>query len=119
MIARGRLKDRIRIERPVKNTALGAAQTNTWVKVADAWAEFQDARPGRAERLGGGTYNTPRAARVIMGYRNDINATMRVVLVVGGKDVRIAQIVSEPATLGRRDGIEFVVEDYNPARKAG
>lgn len=117
MIANGRLKDRIRIERPIKNTALGAATTNTWEKVAEAWAEFQDARPSRAERLANGSYSTTRTARVIMGYRADINASMRVVLVVGKKDVRVAQIVSEPATLGRREGIEFVVEDYSPTRK--
>lgn len=116
MIARGRYKDRIRIERPVRNTALGGAGSGTWEKVADAWAEFQDARPGRAERIANGSASTTRAARVIMRYRTDINASMRIVLVVGGEDVRVTQIVSEPATLGRREAIELVVEDYSPSR---
>lgn len=115
MIARGRLKDRIRIERPTADDGFDGAGSGTWEKVADAWAEFQDVRPGRAERIDNGMVSTPRMARVIMRYRIDITSAMRVVLVEGGQDVRIAQLVSEPATLGRREAIEFVVQDYSPS----
>lgn len=118
MIAKGRYKDRIRIEKLVSDTALDGGGEKTWQKVAMSWAEFQDARPGKTERIANGTTSATRAARVIMPYRTDVTAAMRVVLVEGDRDVRVTQIVSPPATLGRREAIEFVVEDYSPSPKA-
>lgn len=117
-----RLDKRIRIERPVRGQGLAAAGSGTWALVAEMAAEVQDMLPSRGERMAEGITVTERPARVRVRYREDINATMRVLI---GKNVRgddgepewrtdrIAAIVSEPAELGRRQWSEFVVQQYS------
>jgi head-tail adaptor len=48
---------------------------------------------------------------VQMHYYASINATMRVVML--DRDNRLLQIVSVPAELGRRQGLEFMCEAYS------
>ena len=117
-----RLDKRIRIERPVRGQGLDAAGSGTWEPVAEMAAEVQDMLPSRGERMAEGITVTERPARVRVRYREDINATMRVLI---GKNVRgddgepewrtdrIAAIVSEPAELGRRQWSEFMVQQYS------
>lgn len=117
-----RLDKRIRIERPVRGQGLDAAGSGTWELVAEMAAEVQDMLPSRGERLAEGITVTERPARARVRYREDINATMRVLI---GKNVRgddgepewrtdrIAAIVSEPAELGRRQWSEFMVQQYS------
>ena len=100
----------ITIQRPSAHGSFTGAGRETWEEVARAWAEVQDHLPSRGEKLANGFNVASRPARVRMRYRDDITADMRIV--VGG---RIMQIVSAPAELGRRDGIEFMVEDYSSA----
>jgi head-tail adaptor len=57
-------------------------------------------------------------------YRSDIGSHMRVLI---GRNVRdgagnaawhtdrVAQIITVPAELGRRGGLEFMIEDYSTA----
>lgn len=78
--------------------------------------------PSRGERLADGIEVSDRPARIRVRYREDIHASMRVLI---GKNVRgddgepewrtdrIAEIVSEPAELGRRQWSEFVVQQYS------
>lgn len=117
-----RLDKRIRIERPVRGQGLDAAGSGTWEPVAEMAAEVQDLLPSRGERMAEGITVTERPARVRVRYREDINATMRVLI---GKNVRgddgepqwqtdrVAAIVSEPAELGRRQWSEFVLQQYS------
>ena len=117
-----RLDKRIRVERPVRGQGLAAAGSGTWALVAEMAAEVQDMLPSRGERMAEGITVTERPARVRVRYREDINATMRVLI---GKNVRgddgepewrtdrIAAIVSEPAELGRGHWSEFVVQHYS------
>ena len=106
----GSLDRRIRIERPVADTSFDGAGSGTWALVAEVAASVQDALPSRAERLADGANSAGRPARVRMRYRADVTPNMR--FVMGG---RIMQIIAGPAELGRRDGLEFMVEDYSPA----
>ncbi len=114
----GSLDRRVRIEQPVADNSFDGAGSGEWQAVATVAAGIVDALPGRGERLAEGINTTTRPARVRMRYRDDITAAMRLVEIVGGMDGRIMQIVTVPAELGRRDGLEMMVEDYSPAGNA-
>lgn len=109
-MARGRFRDRVRIERPVSDDTLDGAGSGSWELVGEVWADIEDALPSRGERLANGINVAARPARVRMGYREGITPNMRLV-----KGARIMQIVAGPAELGNFDGLEFMVEDYNTA----
>lgn len=100
----------VRLERPVADDSLDGAGSGTWALVDEVWAEIVDMLPSRGERLATGINLATRPARVRMRYRDDISNGMRLVL-----GARIMQIITVPAELGRREGLEFMVEDYNPA----
>ena len=110
MIKRGQLDRKITIERPVADTSLDGAGSGSWEQVAQVWAQVQDVLPSRGERLADGINVASHLARVRMDFRSDITPAMR--FVIGD---RIMQIVSGPAELGRRGGLEFMVEDYSSA----
>lgn len=105
-----RLDRRIRIERPVPDTSFDGAGSGTWAFVAEVAAEVQDALPSRAERLSSGVNLSARPARVRIRYREGVTPDMRFVM-----GSRVMQIISGPAELGRREALEFMVEDYRPA----
>jgi head-tail adaptor len=108
------------IERPVADEAFDGAGSGSWQPVGPEWVGIVDALPSRSERLGEGINVTARPARIRMRYRGGVTTAMRLVLLRwdGAAWVatdRIMQIVSGPAVLGRREGLEFMVEDYTPA----
>lgn len=121
---KGDLNRRIRIESPVADDSFEGAGSGTWSLVAEVWANVQDALPSRGERLADGINVAARPARVRMKFRSDVTSDMRFRI---GRNVkndagervwitdRIVQIISGPAELGNRDGIEFMVEEYRPA----
>jgi SPP1 family predicted phage head-tail adaptor len=113
MINADTLDRRITIQRPVTDGSFDSAGSGEWVEVGTVWASVQDALPSHGERLADGINVSTRPARVRMRYRNDVTAKMR--FVEGG---RIMQIVAGPAEIGRRDGLEFMVEDYTSAGNA-
>lgn len=121
----GRLDRRVRIEKPVASGSFTGAGKGSWATVADTRASIQDALPSRGERLADGLNATTRPARVRMRYRDDVSASMRLVLLRYDTDAaawvatdRVMQITTVPAELGRRDGLEMMVEDYSPAGNA-
>lgn len=116
---------RIRIERPIADASFAGAGLGSWEKVAEVRASVQDVLPSRSERLAEGINLATRPARVRMLFREDVTPDMRFVMgakILDGEvdysAARIMQIVSGPAELGRREGIEFMVEDYSPAGNA-
>ncbi|APZ98065.1 phage head-tail adaptor protein [Sphingopyxis sp. QXT-31] len=110
-----RLKDRIRIERPVTASGFKGAGSGSWETVQDdVSAEIEDVLPSRDERLSSGLNIATRRARVRLRYRTDIKADMRFVDITDGTDGRIMQIIGGPAKLGR-EAVEFMVEDYSTA----
>ncbi len=81
----------------------------------------------RDERLAGGISTATKTSRVRLSYRSDLNSSMRILVGrnLKGEDGqpywktdRVMQIVTVPAEIGRRDGLEFMVEDYRPAGNA-
>ncbi len=121
---KGHLNRRIRIERPKADESWDGAGSGSWAPVAEAMAEVQDMIPSRGERLADGINAAARPARVRMQYRAGITSDMR--LLIGryrksdSGDMewvtdRIAQIITMPAELGMRDGLEFMIEDYSQA----
>lgn len=112
----GEFDSRIRIERPVADDRLDGAGSGGWAKVAEGvWCEIKDLLPSRGEKVANGIDITTRPARVRMYFRADVTSDMRFVETTGGADGRIMQIVSGPAKIGRREGLEFMVEEYSPA----
>ena len=105
-----KLDRRVLIQRPVPDDSFDGAGSGQWVDVATVWANVEDALPSRAERLADGINVASRPARVRMRHRSDVTSSMRFVVAN-----RIMQIVAGPAELGRRDGLEFMVEEYSPA----
>ncbi|MEG3084827.1 phage head closure protein [Sphingomonas sp. PB2P12] len=105
-----KLDRRVLIQRPVPDDSFDGAGSGQWVDVATVWANVEDALPSRGERLADGINVASRPSRVRMRYRSDVTSSMRFVVAN-----RIMQIVAGPAELGRRDGLEFMVEEYSPA----
>lgn len=104
------LRSLIRIERPVADGGFDGAGSGGWSLVATVRAQILDGLPSRSEKLTDGANSNARPARVRMRFRADVTPDMRFVL-----GSRIMQIVSGPAELGYRAGLEFMVEDYRPA----
>lgn len=113
-IKAGRFDRSVTIERPVADTALDGAGSGTWALVAQVLAEVQDALPSRGERLANGFNVAMRPSRVRIRYRAGITADMRFLI-----DGRVMQIVAGPAEIGRREALEFMVEEYRPAGNTG
>lgn len=105
-----RLDTRIRIERKVVTPdPLYGTETVTWVEFATVWAEVQDVLPSRAERrLADSIVIANRPARIRMRHLAGITPDMRVII-----GDRILQIVSGPAEIGRREGLELIVEQHS------
>lgn len=76
-----------------------------WTPLATVWANIQDIVPSRGERLADGIEIANRPCRVRLRYRTDVNSTMR--LQYGNRQLRI---ITQPAELGFKDGIEFIAE---------
>jgi SPP1 family predicted phage head-tail adaptor len=104
-----KLDTRIRIERKaVTLDPLYGTETVTWAEFAAVWAEVKDVLPSRAERLADSIIIANRPARIRMRYLAGITADMRVI--VGN---RTMHIVSGPAEIGRREGIELIAQQYS------
>jgi len=104
------LDRRVRLERPIADDSIDGAGAGRWKLVAECWANVQDALPSRGDRLGEGINIASRPARVRIRYRDGVTSAMRIVM-----GDRVMQIVTQPAELGRREALEFMVEDYLPA----
>lgn len=115
---------RIRIERPVADTGFDGAGSGTWQLVAEVWAEVQDMLPSRSEKIADGINVAAHPSRVRIRFREDVTAAMRVLVgrylkddegVAYWQTTRTAQIITEPAEIGHREGSEFVIEAYSTA----
>lgn len=78
----------------------------SWSELATVWANVKDMIPSRGERLADGVEIANRPCRVRMRYRSDITSAMR--LQIGGRQLRI---ITQPAELGRREGLELLAEE--------
>jgi len=118
-LAIGNLDRLVRIERPVADEQFDGAGSGSWQTVAErVWCSIHDMLPSRGEKIANGVDISTRPARVRMYFRTDVSSDMRFVETTDGVDGREMQIVSGPAEIGRRDGLEFMVENYTPAGNA-
>lgn len=90
----------------------GTTTEGAWSNLGTEWAEVRDMLPSRGERIADGIDITRRPVRVRTLYRSDVTAAMRIA--IDGR-AGFYRIVTEPAELGRRDGIEFVAERLSTA----
>ena len=104
-----KLDTRIRIERKaVARDAQYGTEVVTWTPFACVWAEVKGILPSRAERQADSIQIGRRPARIRIRYLAGLAADMRVII-----DRRVHQIISGPATLGRREAMEFMVEEHS------
>jgi SPP1 family predicted phage head-tail adaptor len=103
------LDTRIRIERKVvaRDPQYGTEEV-TWAQFASVWAEVRDILPSKAERLADSIQIGRKPARIRIRYLAGLAAEMRIII-----DNRIHQIISGPATLGRRNAMEIMVEEHS------
>lgn len=103
---------RIRFEQPddVINPEYGGT-VQKWIPVVTVWAEVQDVLPSRAVSVQQGVEIAVRPARIRIRWRPGLESAMR--MVVLGQYPRTMQIVAGPAELGRRQGLEFMAEEFS------
>ena len=115
----GELDRRIRIERPVPNTALGKAGKGTWETVpgcASVPANVRDALPSRGEQLADGVTITNKPARVRIRPIAGLDSAMRFIIKPKRRwdAERTVEIVAGPAVL-ETGGMEFMVQTWSPS----
>ncbi|NVD43482.1 head-tail adaptor protein [Qipengyuania atrilutea] len=110
LLPRGSLNRLVRIENNTADESFTGAGKANWTLIAEVWADVQDMLPSRGEKLADGLNIATRPARIRILYRTDVTAAMRIVM-----GERVMQIVSPPAELGNREGLELMAEDYSTA----
>jgi head-tail adaptor len=107
----GKLDRFVRIEqKTVTQDPVFGSQVETWSTYVETWANIEDVTSGNQERTKSDLRQLTRPCRIRMRYFDGIGPTMRVVVL--DRDNRLLQIVTKPAELGRKDGIEFMAEEY-------
>lgn len=111
---KGPLNRRIAIERRTqsKDPIYGTTQ-EAWEPYVKVWAQVQDVLPSRAESISDDISIQRRPARVRMRFRDDITSDMRIIY-----QGRVLEIISGPAELGHRDGLELMVEESSTRGEA-
>ena len=71
------LRHRVTIEKPVRTDDEGGAATIAWEQVATVWAEIKGLEGREIQRAD--TPVTRATHRIVMRYRADVDATMRLV----------------------------------------
>lgn len=108
----GKLDRYIRIEQKTttRDPNFGS-EIEAWTKYRECWASVQDVLSNNQEATKTDLRLATRPCKVQMHYDANIDITMRIVLL--DRDNRILQIVSKPAEIGRRQGSEFICEEYS------
>lgn len=103
------LNTRCQIEQPVASLDVTyGSSTVEWELFATRWCNLQDVMPSRGEGVKEGLAVSVKRARWRLRYCTDITSKMRVIFHRPTRE--IYQIVSPPAILGDKDGIEMMIE---------
>lgn len=86
--------------------ALYGTPVETWNDVAEVYANVQDVLPSRGEGIADGINIARRPCRIRIRWRDDVTSAMRVRI-----NDRVLRIITMPAELGRRAGLEFMAEE--------
>lgn len=119
----GNLDTEITIERKsVTLDPIYGTEIVTWVPLVAAtgsptvavrfWAEIQDVLPSRSEVVQQGLVVARQQSRMRIRFRADIDSSMRVIVHYEIGDITM-QIVGGPATIGRKEWTECVLEKYS------
>lgn len=105
----GQLNTQCRVEYPVTSQeGEFGTSTVTWQTLSTSWFSLQDVLPSRSEAVKSGLSLSTIQTRVRGRYRTDMTAAMRIVALRSPE--LIYNLITEPAVLGNKDGIEFMVE---------
>jgi SPP1 family predicted phage head-tail adaptor len=108
----GKLDRYIRIEsKSVTNDPDFGSEIITWSTYKECWASVQDILSNNQEATKTDLRLSTRPCKVLTHYDSGINETMRIVML--DRDDRLLQIVSVPAEIGRRQGLEFMAEEFS------
>lgn len=109
----GNMDREVSVDFPVYDeSAAYGRQITRWDRLVTCRAQVVEMMPSRSESVRQGLATARNQTRVRMRYRADIDATMRIVVHGGDQDV-VYQIVGGPAMLGRQDALEMVCERYS------
>jgi len=106
VIKAGDLNRRITLQSRITAQDDGGRPSVAWADVVTVSAEVQDMLPSRGERIAEGLNVANRPCRIRIRYREGVSPDMRVLY--RGRTLRI---VSMPAELGHREGLEFMAEE--------
>ena len=107
----GSLDRQILIEAPMQSQDEYGSAINTWSTYFRGSASALDVLAGSREATNQDIRLTNRPVKIRMRYVPDITVNMRVTLLDRGN--RLLQIVTPPAELGRKEGLEFICEEYS------
>ena len=83
-----------------------------WLRlVSGIWVRVIQPTLGRAENSMNGLYLTNEQVRIEMRYRPDVTSEMRIILHGGGED-QVYDIVSGPVMVGRQEELAMVCERF-------
>lgn len=105
----GPINTRCRIEQKVtgRDPTYGAP-VEEWTLFATRWCGVQDVLPSRAEKMSNDLVISVNTSRLRMRYCTDIHSGMRIII---NRPTPITyQIISGPAILGDKDGVEFMIQ---------
>lgn len=105
----GPLNTRGRFEsRSVTQDAAFGTEVVTWALAAVRWCNVQDVLPSRSEGIVRDLEVSKNPTRLRIRYCTDITSKMR--LIINRPTRTIYQLVSGPAIIGDKDGLEFMIE---------
>lgn len=108
MIPAGSLRNRITLQRPETSVSGLGERTVTWVDVATVWANFVPLSV--REFIASQQTQSQLSARVVIRYRDDVDATMRVAY--QGKTYNIAGVLADPDS--GREYLTLPVSEVTP-----
>jgi head-tail adaptor len=98
-----------RIEYPVAGQdGTYGSSAPTWALLGVRWMHLQDVLPSRAEKVTEGLEVSQNQTRCRMNYCTDVTSGMRII--VNRPTPTTYQIISGPAILGDKQGIECMLE---------
>jgi head-tail adaptor len=113
----GKLNRYVRIEQPSTAQDEWGEAINSWSTYKFAWASVLDVTSRQQELTEG--KESPlrvlkRPCRVMLRYDENIDSNMRIVML--DRTNRTLEIVTKPAEIGNREGLEILCHDYEVSR---
>lgn len=107
----GRLDTPVRFEKQVEtpNTEYGGSDIS-WATHLECFADLTDITTRNQESTMSDLRQMKRPCSLVVRYNDTIDSTMRVIVL--DRSNRLLQIVSKPAEIGRKEGLEMMCQDY-------